>query len=344
MGALLQRLNVSTRGVHAFFHFAPLAHKGLPLKLTTTGTFILALPHGPSYYGNPNSNYSILETWFLLKSVVVGCLLLSNQLLCGGSDISRIRIASYNIWNPTFEARHTGSDTWTNRLPNIVDVIRSADPDIICLQEVSLDSYSDLVSILGIEDRYLSFYHSHAKSKSDYPEGRDGLAIFVKPNLVDNVQLHTSEKALRPTYRRDLWIDVQIPGVEEKIRVATTHLDSSNNLGLGNVQLANFLADVQQNIEAISFIVVCGDFNEGEEVIERPRARMMTESSFLTDGSTASTRPEALDVRHKGHVDWIYFRKIFESLEIDVHAGKPLGDEQASDHKLIYTDFSFDVD
>jgi len=132
-----------------------------------------------------------------LKMLIFGCLLLSNQLFCGDSEFARLRIASYNIWNPIFESKYTGSDTWTNRLPRIVDVIRSANPDIICLQEVNFDSYSELVSILGPENSYLSYYHPHGKSQPDYPEGRDGLAIFLKPELVENIQLQTSKKTLR---------------------------------------------------------------------------------------------------------------------------------------------------
>jgi len=153
-----------------------------------------------------------------------------------------------------------------------------------------------------------------------------------------------SHSTLRPTHRRDLWIDIQVPNLAGKIRVATTHLDSSKDLDLGNTQLTNLVADIKQNTEAIALIVVCGDFNEGEEEIERPRAQIMAGSGFLTDGSTTSTRPEALDVRHKGHVDWIYFHEVDESFRVNTHAKEPLGDELASDHKLIYTDFYFDVE
>jgi len=277
----------------------------------------------------------------LIRVILFGCLLIFNQLFSGDSEVKQLRIASYNIWNPVFEAKYAGTDTRKTRLPQIVDVIRDANPDVICLQEVSLDCYSDLMDVLGTEDRYLSFYHPHGISSSNYPEGRDGLAIFVKPYLVDHIQLHTSKGTQRPTHRRDLWIDVQIPKLGKNIRIATTHLDSSKNLDLGNSQLTNLLRDVQEDCDAISFIVVCGDFNEGEGETERPRAWIMEKFGFLTDGSIDSTRPEALDVRHKGHVDWIYFRKIDESLEASVHAAEPLGDERASDHKLIYTDFHF---
>lgn len=254
----------------------------------------------------------------------------------------QIRVASYNVWNPAFELKYGDTDTWKIRLPHIVDTIRDADPDILCLQEVSLDGYSDLVAILSKEDRYLSFYYPHKKkSNSDDPAGRDGLAVLIKPFLFDGVQIHTGQVSKRPTHRRDLWIDIQIPDFEKAIRVATTHLDSTD-LEEGHTQLENLIEDMNKKSEDVSLFIVCGDFNEGEGEVERPRAWVMNKSGFISDGSLAPTRPEGIrDTIHKGHVDWIYFRKLDESLKVQVIEGDALGDKRASDHKLIYTDFHF---
>jgi len=65
-----------------------------------------------------------------------------------------------------------------------------------------------------------------------------------------------------------------------------------------------------ENEKGLNFVVVCGDFNEGEDESSRPRYEIMSNAGFFTDGSVATTRPEALGVRHKGHVDWIYFKKL----------------------------------
>jgi len=261
------------------------------------------------------------------------------------AENNQIRVASYNIWNPAFELKYGDADTWESRLPNIVDTIRDADPDILCLQEVSLDCYSDLVAILSREDRYLSFYYPHRKkSHSNSPEGRDGLAMLIKPFLFDGVQVHTSQGSKRPTHRRDLWLDIQIPGVKENIRVATTHLDCTN-LEEGHTQLAKLIEDINKKNDSISLFIVCGDFNEGEEEDERPRALIMENSGFITDGSTAPTRPEGIrDTHHQGHVDWIYFRKMNDSLKVQVFEGDSLGDVRASDHMLTYTDFYFNAE
>jgi len=63
----------------------------------------------------------------------------------------------------------------------------------------------------------------------------------------------------------------------------------------------------------------------------------MQKAGFVTDGSVDATRPEALNVRHNGHVDWIYFKKM-TTLNFDLISVIPIGDEKASDHKLTMTD------
>ncbi|SCA62975.1 hypothetical protein SCG7086_AG_00250 [Chlamydiales bacterium SCGC AG-110-P3] len=257
-----------------------------------------------------------------------------------------IRVGSYNVWNPAFEMNYGDTNTWQSRLPHIVATVREADPDILCLQEMSLDCYSDLVSILGREDRYLSFYCPHKKKMhSDHPPGRDGLAVLIKPFLFDGVQVHTSHSSERPTRRRDLWLDVQIPGSGKSIRIATTHLDATG-AEKGHTQLANLVEDINKESDDIIFFIVCGDFNEGDKEDMRPRALIMEQSGFISDGSLVPTRPEGIrDTLHKGHIDWIYFREVTdEALKIKFVKGSALGDARASDHKLIYTDFYFTIE
>lgn len=70
------------------------------------------------------------------------------------------------------------------------------------------------------------------------------------------------------------------------------------------------------------------------------RFEIMNKEGFQTDGSTASTRPENLEVRHKGHVDWIYFMNKSQ-LPIQFVPFVPIGDERASDHKLTMADIDY---
>lgn len=253
-----------------------------------------------------------------------------------------VRIATYNLWNPIFEEKYSGYDTWNQRLPFIVQNILSSESDVICLEEVGKNAYLNLIQNSEINSRYASFYFSHAQSKQGQEEGRDGLAFFYKPEKVMLMKLVQSSDGARPSHRRDVYADLKLNEPREipvQFRVACTHLDSEKDLTIGNAQLAALIEDVlQDNSEyELDFVVVCGDFNEGEDEPFRPRCEIMQNAGFFTDGSVEPTRPEALDVRHKGHVDWIYFKKL-SALQFDLTPLAPIGDEKGSDHKLTMTD------
>lgn len=254
-----------------------------------------------------------------------------------------IRIATYNLWNPIFEEKYSGYDTWNQRLPFIVQNILSSESDIICLEEVSKNTYLDLIQNSEINNCYSFFYFSHAPSKSGQEDGRDGLALFYKSEKILITKFVESSDGTRPTHRRDFYIDLKFYDYPREIpvqfRVACTHLDSEKDLTIGNAQLSALVEDILQvNPEnELDFVVVCGDFNEGEDEPFRPRYEIMQNAGFFTDGSVEPTRPEALDVRHKGHVDWIYFKKL-SALQFDLTPLAPIGDEKGSDHKLTMTD------
>lgn len=155
------------------------------------------------------------------------------------------------------------------------------------------------------------------------------------------VKLIQSLDGTRPTHRRDFYVDLKLNeqrNTPVHFRVACTHLDSEKDLSIGNRQLSALVDDILQvDNKEIDFIVVCGDFNEGENEPERPRYEIMQKAGFVTDGSVDATRPEALNVRHNGHVDWIYFKKM-TPVNFDLISIIPVGDEKASDHKLTMTD------
>jgi len=255
---------------------------------------------------------------------------------------STLRIATYNLWNPIFEEKYSGQNTWNERLPFILENILSSESDVICLEEVGKRAYLDLIQNSAINILYTSFYVSHAPSKQGQEEGRDGIAFFYKSEKVTLMKLVQSPDGSRPTHRRDFYVDLKLNEQRETpvhFRIACTHLDSEKDLTIGNSQLSALVEDVLKvdNEKGLDFVVICGDFNEGEDESSRPRYETMHNAGFFTDGSVEATRPEALDVRHKGHVDWIYFKKL-SSLNFDLISLTPIGDEKGSDHKLTLTE------
>lgn len=274
------------------------------------------------------------------KAIFIFLLFLSVNL-----NASTARISTYNIWNPVFEEKYSGKSTWAQRLPFIIKNINSSNSDIICLEEVGKTEYLDLIQDPEIHTNFISFYISHAGSKPGQKEGRDGLALLYNPEKVSVLKLVQSTDGARPTHRRDVYVDFQVKEKSEdqvRFRVACTHLDSDKDLTIGNAQLAVLVKEVLKlnAEEKIDFIAVCGDFNEGAEEEHRPRFEIMSDHGFETDGSTLPTRPEALNVRHNGHVDWIYFKNI-SGLKYKLASEQPIGDERASDHKLTSTEIQW---
>lgn len=247
-----------------------------------------------------------------------------------------LRVATYNIWNPVFEEKYSGRNSWKMRFPYITENILVSKSDLICLEEVSDHAYQNLIQNSEIQEKYQSIYCSHAPSQPGQKEGRDGLALFYKPEKVTLLKFRVSADGSRPTHRRDFFADVKVNS-STTLRIACTHLDSGDDLEVGNLQLLKLVEEVQRDTSGIDFIVLCGDFNEGEAEEIRPRFQIMQQAGFITDGSFAPTRPEALSVRHKGHIDWIYFKPVSQK-SFSLHQVKPIGDERGSDHKLTMTD------
>lgn len=277
-------------------------------------------------------NFCILCSLMLFLAIILSVV---------GVDATNLRIATYNIWNPVFEEKYSGKNTWDQRRSYIIENILKSESDIICLEEVGKNSFNDLTQNSVIHRQYKSVYVSHAPNSPGQGEGRDGLALLYKADKVNLQNIVISKDGSRPTHRRDFIADFKLKRSHKAFRVACTHLDSGENLEIGNQQLACLVRDVL-NVDTIGidFVVVCGDFNEGENEFKQPRYEIMDQAGFMTDGSVVPTRPEALNVRHNGHVDWIYFKKISES-DFYLLAIQPIGDEKASDHKLTLTEIDF---
>lgn len=253
-----------------------------------------------------------------------------------------LRIATYNVLNPVFEQKHKEGSTWPSRFPHVVETVIASNSDLICMEEVNIACYNQLAQDQKLNKIYSSFYVAHGNSKPEYPEGRDGLAFFFKKGkiAIDNIQI--SSDSSRPTHRRDYYVDFQWQG--KNLRVAGIHVDADRvNTELGNKQVVAMVQDILNpaQLRKTDLVVVCGDFNEGHDETERPRFDSMTRAGFITDGSTASTRPEAIKTNHKGHVDWIFFKPVSE-MGFRLVAIDPIGDEKASDHKLTMTDVQID--
>lgn len=256
-------------------------------------------------------------------------------------EATTIRFSTYNILNPVFEENYSGKDTWKERFPFIVENLLSSESDVICLEEVAKPCYLDLLYHEEISARFMCLYIAHAPSDPDQKEGCDGIALLYNPEKVSLAKLIHSKKGARPSQRKDFYVDLKLNDnrqVPVQFRVACTHLDGENQ-ETGDKQLSLLVDDClkidrKQNLD---FVVVCGDFNEGEGELERPRYALMANAGFYTDDSVEATRPEMLDVEHHGHIDWIYFKKI-SSLDFELISVPCTGDERASDHKLTTTD------
>lgn len=166
----------------------------------------------------------------------------------------KLRIVSYNI--------HKGFDPFNQNyiLSDIRELIRSVDADLVCLQEVVGENKK--LAKQGEVDNQFEFladsvwdHYSYAKN-AIYDHGHHGNLVLSKFPIEDfqNIDLSTNKFEQRGL----LVCKIQLPEIDKKITVMTTHL---NLMGKGRQkQYQKILGEISHH-EGES-IILAGDFND----------------------------------------------------------------------------------
>lgn len=237
-------------------------------------------------------------------------------------------IGTYNILHPEFAIKHselvgltdTKESNWPIRKVNILKGLINSNIDIICLQEISKTSKSELsqgLSEAGFEIRHI-----------ENPRG-DGSAIIFKKSNFSELQFKTLDL---DEEKRACFVDLLQSSTKKVIRIANCHLQGGPTGPTKGVQQLNLVLNsiAAPSEYSIDLKAVCGDFNEDETKDQKKSVLM--QQKFTNDGTRVITEPSK-----NRQIDWIFcVSSENQALELqNVHI--PAFVSPASDHHIKAT-------
>lgn len=251
-----------------------------------------------------------------IKYIVLICVC---TLSVQGLGAQSLKVMSYNC-------RMSGELTGYSVTP-FASLIKQKNPDVILLQEVDYltkrNKNQDFTTQLAAE---LGMFSVFGKA-IEIGGGEYGVAILSKyPLLSVNNAPYTGIDGVKEI-RTLLYVDIELPETEEKVRIACTHLDHSTdvvrsamvaqiNTRLGNTEIPTILA---------------GDFNarlDSEPITEGMKDWQRICDNTLTYPAVSATIK----------IDYIFG---LPKGKWEVKSFEALGDEGLSDHKALITNVEF---
>lgn len=237
------------------------------------------------------------------------------------------KIGTFNILDPNYALKHnqkegltsTGQSNWSTRKQGIVKLINGSNLDVICLQEISLDSFNDLKS--GLENFYTIKHIKHIGKG-------DGLAILYKKTFREINSKIESLHGLNFGY-----VDLQDHVSKKIIRVANCHLLGGPKQDLGKQQIEKLLKAVENDPSTrgvISARIITGDFNADEKLLTETNTKFtsLQQANYQFDGDVTPT-----EIGKARHLDWIWIRGDAKLSHLNI--SQPVS---VSDHALLATE------
>ena len=231
--------------------------------------------------------------------------------------IVTVKVMTYNIHHCNPPSKPDVID-----IDAIVNVIRSADPDLVALQEVDVNTErsggSDQASEIAAR---LNMYHYFARA-IDYQGGAYGVAILSRYKLI-NPRTYGLPLPAGGEDRVMAVASLKLPD-STAILFASTHLDAQSNS-------TNRLAQVQRIVEIGEDeqlpIIIGGDFNA---VPDSDEIGILDSFFEKTCRLCPPTIPVTTPTRA---IDFIFYRHPDNRFDVDSHT--VIDDRYASDHRPV---------
>lgn len=244
---------------------------------------------------------------------LAGCM---SRVAGGGGR--RLRVATYNIWHDR---------DWDKRRDLAIAALRSADADVIALQEVLQDAATNLPNqaetfAAGLGSDYSVRFFS--TSPAGEPR-RYGNAILSRLPVID-----AADRKLLPLddWRTAVRTRVDVGG--RAVDIVGTHLANQPEAGAVRAQQLDDLLGWVPNDGTP--LVVMGDYNAPLE--DAPIARMLASrfETALPRGAAPTTLTTALGHSSRVIDHILYERAAFTASDARLFGDQPVGDVWPSDH------------
>jgi endonuclease/exonuclease/phosphatase family metal-dependent hydrolase len=247
-------------------------------------------------------------------SSLLACLLVAACASAPAPD--RIRLLTYNI--------HAGRDaSGVNNLQRVADLIESARPDVVLLQEVDrMTTRSGGADHLAELERMTKMHAVFGKA-IDFQGGQYGIAILSR------WPIDTSETiALRGTPA-----EARVALVAETggLRIINTHFDASDNEAFRLEEVGHLVEEISRFRRLP--MVVGGDLNSTPDsaVYTRLRENGLRDAFAECGGSGGLTYPADAPVKR---IDYLFIPRTYRCIAADVQSS------QASDHRALLVEIA----
>lgn len=299
----------------------PWAFSLIPIYLPLTALFFSAIlfgyPHSISTTAEQGDNLAIIEE----------------------------RFATYNVLCPQYpatcrELQPRVNRLWANRNQQIFQNIQEARADIIGLQEVTADAFTEMQHAFAPHDLE-GHYQGHGTL--DEHLLADGVAIFYNTHKFEFIRKGTVVSDL--TQRICLFVDMRSLETGEVSRFACFDLDaSSRDLEKGYNQLRQILQRIEtiENDQAATRFILAGGFNVDLNAPFCNRKRLLQDQGYCCLDTEEPTQTGTLRAGALSRIDSIFMKKANgAALQL---AALPLRQPIASDHLLTGCSLSIERD
>lgn len=195
-----------------------------------------------------------------------------------------LTVATYNVRHAGMD---DGPDSWERRRPGVLDRIRAADPDVLCLQESAGEQHEEI----AVE---LSDYRWTGVAEEPGSGEHNPIGVDPRLSIAESETTWLSETRERGSVGWDgaharvlTEAHLRDPATDRELVVYNTHLDHVGRRARG--ESVALLRERIEGLDADRPVVVAGDFNAGPGDDAYERMRNGSTPPALTDARLAAS-------------------------------------------------------
>lgn len=239
---------------------------------------------------------------------------------------------TYNLW---------ATQKWPEREPALRKLLRTFQPDILCVQELRPETRACLDEELPEHGRVDDVFEGWIRQGN----------IYWSNALFDLVTYGAEDVGILESFRRLFWVRLKFKGAGQTLFVSTAHFTYQGNQREREVGISPRLEQARRTAEALNRlafanepVLFMGDLNDSVNPIRLLRRSGLQDSFTALGIPCIPTHPvlPSSDWRTPQVLDWQFHRgplRVFHTTVVDFFAGGVA----PSDHKPVITTYGIDV-